>query len=154
MKKVILSTLLVLGIGFTTVACNNDDDNNFTVITEGELPAAAKSFVLAHFSDATVTRIEKKNSVDADGTLYEVDLNNGIEIDFAESGEWLSVDQQGNGAIPTTFIPEKIVNYVTTNYPNINFNSIDIERNSYDVELTNDVDLIFDLDGNFVRVDP
>ncbi len=134
-------------------ACSDsDDDDKEKVIAYTELPETIKTLVAANFGDATATRVIKKNKAEADGTLYEVSLSNGFEIDFDAEGNWTEIESD-NKEIPTELIPLSISTYVTENYPAIFITGIDKEANGYHVDLSNDVDLEFDKDGNFVRVD-
>ena len=144
----ILSTLLVL------TSCSNDDNasTNEVVIEANALPETAQNFVTTHFPDATYRRIEKQNIADDDGSVYDVHLSNGFEIDFDINGNWTDIDG-GQTAIPTAIIPEAIVNYVTTTYPSLFITTIEIEPTGYDVELSNELDLVFNPQGEFVRID-
>ena len=153
MKKTIKIIAFTAISAFTLSACNDDDDE--TVISADNLPAAAKSFLSTYFTNESVVKVEKNAPGEADGTLYEVDLTNGYEVDFTEQGNWTDVSQDDDTkTIPIGFIPEKIVQYISTNYPNAGINSIDTEINIYEVELNNQLDLFFDLEGNFLRIDP
>ena len=144
----ILSTLLIL------TSCSNDDnsDANEVVIEANALPETTRNFITTHFPDATYRRIEKQNIADDDGSVYDVHLSNGFEIDFDINGNWTDIDG-GQTAIPTAIIPEPITNYVTMNYPNLFITTIEIETTGYDVELSNELDLVFNPQGEFVRID-
>lgn len=153
MKKIIVGLSLFAFVGFTTIACNNDDDSNVSYVEMNTLPTAAKEFVNTYFTGVEILNIEKFSPAKTNGVMYEVNFKNGSEIEFNESGNWIKVEAAGNGIIPSGFIHTSIVAYVASNYPNIGINQIEKNLNGFEVELTNDVDLIFDLDGNFVRVD-
>lgn len=154
MKMNILKPILAAGILFSFTACNNDDDNNQEVIIDyTELSENCKSFVETHFPENTVVSVEKKNAPDSDGTLYEVRLNNGMEIDFSAECVWTDID--GNHQpIPNALIPAAILTYVQENYPSPLFiEGIDKEPYGYQVEISNDIDLKFDAEGTFIRID-
>jgi hypothetical protein len=74
-------------------------------------------------------------------------------VKFDKNGTWEEVDAPDNLAIPISFIPNKIVDYVTEYYPSADINGIDKEKSKYDVELTNGLDLEFNSAGKFVRMD-
>lgn len=135
------------------VRIDHDGDNhNEVVVNSTTLPTAATALIAAHFPNATIRLVEKQNSVSSNGTLYDVSLSNGFEIDFDTKGNWTEID--GNRqAIPSALIPETINTYVAANYPTLLLTSIDKEKTYYDVELSNDLDLFFDLQGNFLRMD-
>ena len=147
-KGLFLATTILL-----TVSCSNDDNSNTNevVIEASALPETARNFISTHFPDATYRRIEKQSIPDDDGSIYDVYLSNGFEIDFDANGNWTDVNG-GNTAIPTAIIPEPITAYVTANYPNLFITTIEIEPTGYDVELSNDLDLVFNPQGEFVRI--
>lgn len=151
MKKIILSGFIALSLLFTTTSCDNDDDNDH-VINAADLPQTANAFVTTYFPNATFQTIKKQNRADSDGSIYDVYLSNGFEIDFDANGNWVDID--GNHqAIPVALIPEKINTYVTANYPNQFVTSIDNETTYTEVELSNNLELVFDKQGNFLRID-
>lgn len=152
MKKIFLTGFIALSLLVTTTSCDSDDDNNESAINVTDLPKAADTFVTTYFPNATYVLITKQNVADLDGSLYDVKLSNNFEIDFDINGNWIDID--GNHqAVPLELVPEKIQVYVTTNYPNQFVTSIDKERTTVEVELSNNIDLVFDLQGNFIRID-
>jgi len=151
MKKIILTGFIALSILFSTTSCNNDDDRE-SIITSADLPTTSDKFVSTYFPNATYLTVKKQNKADSDGSIYDVYLTNGFEIDFDAAGNWIDID--GNHqAIPVELIPEKINTYVTTNYANLFVTSIDKEPTYIEVELSNNLELVFDLQGNFLRID-
>ena len=153
MKRVIALAFTAV-LSFTALSCSDDDNDktNDTIIESAQLPQAARDFIATHFPDVTYTRVEKESRPDDDGSIYDVHLSNGFEIDFDVDGNWTDID--GNKqAIPTAIIPVPITNYVTANYAGTTVNTIEIESYGYDVELSNGIDLVFDVSGGFVRID-
>ncbi|MBD1422104.1 PepSY-like domain-containing protein [Sphingobacterium chuzhouense] len=153
MKKTLFGLSLLAMVSFTMVSC--DDDK---VIPEGDLPQNSKNFISEHFSGQSYSRIEK------DGRNYSVKLGergSEIEVDFDANGNWIEVDADDHMHLPTGFIDAKIVNYVKTTYPvpapdeaKSNINSIEKKASGFDVDLVApDIDLIFNANGDFVRVD-
>ena len=120
------------------------------IISEQQLPAAAKTFVKQYFKNRTVSLAKK--DVDPGSTSYDIVLNSGTKIEFNAKGEWKEVDC-APAAVPAALVPAAIAKYVKANYANLKI--VKIERNAagYDIELSNDVDLQFDKQGNFVRID-
>lgn len=153
MKKIIALAFTAV-LSFTALSCSDDDNKktNETVINAAQLPQAARDFIAAHFAGVTYTRIEKDAIPDDDGSVYDVYLSNGFEIDFDVNGNWTDIDGN-NQAIPTAIIPIPIADYVTANYTGTAITKIEIESYGYEVELSNGIDLIFDTNGNFIRID-
>ena len=155
MKKFILTLSILSFVGFATVSCNDDDDNHHTELVDfNSLPENSQVFVRTYFPTAayTVDRIERYNPAESNGAVYEVRFTNGTEIDFNVGGEWIEVEGGGNEAIPDGFILEKIRNYVYTTYPGTTrFHEIKKHTNgNFEVELTNDVDLLFNSAGDLL----
>lgn len=153
MKKTILSGFIALTLLFSITSCHsdNDDDDEYT-ISANDLPKLATTFVTTYFPTATYKLITKQNTPDLDGSVYDVLLSNNFEIDFDKDGNWIDIDGN-NQAIPVELIPEKINAYVKEKYPDQSVTVIDNEKTYIEIELTNNLELVFDLEGNFIRID-
>ncbi|MFD1769085.1 PepSY-like domain-containing protein [Sphingobacterium suaedae] len=144
MKKTVIGLSFLAAVSCASVSC--DDDK---VISDVELPESSRTFLSSHFNNINVSRIEKE------GAGYSVYLANKIEIDFNSTGDWLEVDGEDGVSIPTGFILPQIVDYVEDNYPTTTINGIEKKASGFDVDLVQqDTDLVFDVNGGFVRVDP
>lgn len=122
------------------------------VIQKNELPKAAQTFIQKYFGEETPSQIIK----DTDHliyTEYKVFLNNGVEIEFDDNGNWEEIKNQANQAIPTNFIAKPILDYVKKSFPNTHIVKIEKDKRGFDVELSNGIDLEFNSKGNFVRID-
>lgn len=147
-KKLLLGLSLLLTITLVSVSCEKEK-----IVGIDDLPATGATFLKEHFNNVVVLSVTKEKEGLA-GTEYKVLLDNRTEVTFDKNGNWKEVDAADNIAIPITFILPAIVNYVNTNYPNADFNSIERENGNFDVELSNGLDLVFNNQGNFVRIDP
>lgn len=168
-----MKKLLLVGAVALLFACNNPNkqaeniDNNPTGgIAEGSsdgpipannpadiLPHTAKQFIETHFPNATILHVENKQSPVTDGTVFDVDLSDKTEIDFDKDGEWREISTEGNVEIPIVVLPLQVQEYIKANYAGQAIKSIDKDIDDMSVELKNDVDLVFDLNGKFLRVD-
>ncbi|RAV30208.1 PepSY-like domain-containing protein [Sinomicrobium soli] len=122
-----------------------------TVIPKSELPQPAREFLQANFKEQKVIQVVK----DVDylvKTDYEVLLDNAMKLEFDGKGNWKEIDGNHN-TIPEALIPEKIAAYVKQNFPTQAVNKIEKGTTKYEVELANDLDLEFTLDGDFLRID-
>ncbi|MGO1595368.1 MAG: PepSY-like domain-containing protein [Sphingobacterium sp.] len=128
----------------TTITPNNPAD---------VLPQTAKQFIETHFADLTIRQVENKKSAITDGTVFEVTLSNQTELDFDKDGEWRELNAEDGETIPMAVLPNAIRDYLNAQYAGIELQSVDKELEGYALELTNDRDLLFDLDGNFQRED-
>ena len=148
MKKFVLGLSFLLAIAITAISCSKDNDGNEIV-----LPGKANTFITAKFKTAKVVKVSKVND-NLTKKEFEVILDNGIKIEFDKDGNWVEIEAVADDqAIPSEFVPEKILAYLAVNYPGLGVNSIEIEDDGYEIELTDGTDLDFDLQGNFVKVD-
>lgn len=79
-------------------------------------------------------------------------LADGTKIEFNAEGEWKDVDCT-SGEVPVAIIPKQINDYVAKSYPGVKFLKIDRDRRSYDVSLSNRLELKFDKQFNLVDID-
>ena len=146
MKKLILIATLMSSVLF--FSCAKDKK---TAITFDQLPVAAQTFLETHFSDLSRLSIIKEE--DGREVEYEVKYADLTEVNFDKNGNWEKVERQGV-AVPDAIIPATILSYVKANFPEGNFIvEIDKERNGYEVKLNSGLDLEFDRNGNFIRID-
>ncbi|GJM35696.1 MAG: hypothetical protein DHS20C18_46970 [Saprospiraceae bacterium] len=72
-------------------------------------------------------------------------------MEFSKAKEIIDIDSTTE--LPASVIPVKIRNYVQANYPNSVITDWELENGEQHVELNNDVDLVFDLNSDFLRLD-
>lgn len=118
--------------------------------TFGELPAAAQTFVTTHFSESDIALILWEQ--DGLHKEYEVRLNNGTKIEFDGKGQLEKIDSKPN-AVPAGIVPVAITTYVSTKFPQAAIVEYSIDRRKQETELSNGLDLVFDLQGNFMHID-
>ena len=144
MKKMLLPVLAVVALAIVPTLAND------VPISAQKLPAEAQKFLKMHFpKNSVVSAMHDKDITDND---YTVILDNGVKIEFGSTGKWESVKSR-NSAIPASVIPVKISDYVSNHYKSLGIEKIERKRYGYEVELTNDLDLKFDLNGNFLGLD-
>lgn len=142
MKKIML---LVVAVA-TLSACDKEE-----VIVETELPNAAREYIETHFDGAEVIQVVK--DVDGLRKSYDVYLSTGIELEFNKSGEIRSVESNRNERLPDSVIPAKILTYVQANYTDSYIISWSKDDRDQEVELNNGMDLKFNSNGDFIRID-
>lgn len=170
MKKIFLSFIVIASI--TAVSCQSKSetkqtyteieengqqkiettDSDETLLQSNNLPQNAQMFIKQNFGSENVQSVVKEN--DSSGDEYKVQLSNGIKIEFDANGEWKEVKAElANQSVGALFLPQVTRDYLSTNYPNIGIESVDRDAKGIDVELLNKVDLKFDTNGNFLRID-
>lgn len=114
------------------------------------LPQPARTLLAKHFPKVAVNHI--KIDSDVFSKDYDVVLQNGTEVSFDKDGNLKEVDA-GVNTVPGALILKPISQYVKSNFKGRKIVSLDIDRNSYDIELSDGLELKFDRAGNFLRFD-
>ena len=158
MKRLLKVSLMLIAVVCFFASCSSDDDDDYDSLVEyATLPTKAKSLIETHFSDAAVTQVKKKYVADDDGSLYDVYLSTGFELDFDTYGSWTSIESKNKTAIPNslfgTEIPMMLKTHANTEYPNVAI--VDVEKESYGfkIELATGIDLKYKENGDFIGLD-
>lgn len=124
--------------------------DNHQMIKLSELPAPAQTFIRKYFHVDQVAYVEREREVLHYD--YKVYLNNATEIDFDHQGDLESIDCK-RVAVPEVIVPELIISFVKLHHPEefIVEYSIDFGRRT--VELNNGLELVFDTEGHFIKID-
>lgn len=125
-----------------------DDDSSY--INVSALPQSIKDYISNNYPNAAILYAEE--DYDDGQTIYEVKLDNGMELEFDSNGNLLSSDDDN---IPIAQLPQAILDYVSNNYPNNTIVEAEFEfengQKMYEVELDNELELYFDMNGNFIK---
>ena len=124
--------------------------DHYQQITYSELPAQAQIFIQKHFNQEDISHIER----DREGIHYEynVYLKNATEIDFDHQGNLQSIDCKRTN-VPEGIVPEVIMSFISLHHPNLFVVEYIIDYRHQTVELNNEIELIFDREGHFLRMD-
>lgn len=141
-----IKNLLLALFAMASFAVNAQEE----IIKTSELPVSAVEFLSENFKDNPIKHVVK--DTDGEKVTFEVKLTDGTKVEFSQKGKWKEVDGKKK-AIPTAYIPQTILDYVKANYPREQITHIDKGHKDYDVDLSNGVDLEFDLTGKFLRID-
>lgn len=115
------------------------------------LPQAARTVISNNFkADVSLVNIDKDFGRISE---YEVILTDGTEISFDRNGNWENVEVNNVKSVPTSMVPKTIRDYVAKQHAGQRIVGIDKERNGYDIELSNGIDMKFDKAGRFQRYD-
>lgn len=141
MKKLILVMLIAV---MTVVSGYAFDKYS---IDRNDLPESAQQFLTTYFPKAKVGMV-KTDKHFLKKTDYDVKLVDGTKIEFSNSGKWTSVDCKGR-EVPQDIVPRAIRNYVKKNFPDVKIVKIEKTSKRYEVKLSDDVELSFNLLGQF-----
>ena len=145
MRKLFLLFIVSI-VGIMPMLADNDK-----MITREELPEKAQVFIDKHFANVDVLYVKAERDMGI-VTSYDVVLDGDVKIEFNRSGEWTSVDC-GRSQVPNGVLPKGVLDYVTKRFAKAYVVEIEKDVMGYDVKLSNDLDLEFDKNGKFLRVD-
>lgn len=122
------------------------------VISSASLPQSVLNYITSNYPNIMIYKAEVENNGN-----YEVTLANTVELIFDSNGEFLGIDDDegnddyGDFHIEIANLPQSILDFITTNYPNEIIEEAEIENNgNFEVELSTDITLVFDENGNFL----
>ncbi len=162
--KVILSAFAALAMTFATPAFEayaqfNGGGPGIAMVGSADisqLPDKAKSFIKKHFKDVSVRTCEK---FFAKGK-YEVELVNGVDLDFNLKGEIIEVDAPDNSVLSPSVIkdilPHKAYARLEKDGYINSVESVEFKKGkAYEVELKiADPDTyVFSIDGAFIAIE-
>lgn len=115
------------------------------------LPQAAQTIIKNNFkAKVSLVKIEKEfGRIDE----YEVILDDGSEISFDRNGNWRDVETSVRKAVPEGFLTPMMREYIKRNHPKAKVVGIEKTRNGYEVELSDGVEMKFNVAGQFIRYD-
>lgn len=145
MKKIMLTAALLFA-GITASLADNDRP-----IALDKLPAAAQTFLKTHFADLTLAyAVEDPKFV---GSEYEVTYTDRTEVDFRSNGEWSSVERR-YAAVPASVVPTQISDYVAkSSFPNQYIKKIERDAYTWEIELSNGIEIKFDKEFHVIDID-
>ena len=145
MKKIMLTAALLFA-GITASLADNDRP-----IALDKLPAAAQTFLKTHFADLTLAyAVEDPKFV---GSEYEVTYTDRTEVDFRSNGDWSSVERR-YAAVPASVVPTQISDYVAkSSFPNQYIKKIERDAYTWEIELSNGIEIKFDREFHVIDID-
>jgi|SRR5699024_2101601 len=136
---------LMFGFAFIFfTSCDKDK-----VLPSSEIPEEISNYISTHFPDNTIQQVTKEK--DDFVVTYDVLLDGNFSLEFNRKKEIIEID--GTTKLPDSVIPEKILQYVATHYPDNFITDWELEDKHQQVGLDNDLDLEFSMEGEFIRID-
>lgn len=155
----------------------SNEDDEYQNLSDTDLSSTVQQKITAYINEnhtgETITEVEIENQI------IEIELSGNTELSFTLSGDYLTTevddeddndDEEDNdddddsdddeneysslsSSTLSEAVQQKIADYINANYPNDSVTEVEIENQKIEVELSSDVELIFDLNGNFLRLD-
>lgn len=120
-------------------------------VLPAQLPAPIQTFVQQYFPGQTITFAQK--DLELTGWKYEIFLADGTHIDFDTDDMWDKIECPLTNPVPTALIPPPVASTIQANYPDGMITKIDKERNGFEVDLANGLELKFNKQGAIVDMD-
>ncbi len=143
MKNFIVSGIFALALLMT--GCSDKP------VLPAQLPAPIQTFVQQYFPGQTITFAQK--DLELTGWKYEIFLADGTHIDFDTDDMWDKIECSLTNPVPTALIPPPVATTIQANYPDAMITKIDKERNGFEVDLANGLELKFNKQGAIVDMD-
>lgn len=148
MKRIIrILTIAICCMVSCNMVANAGNDKPITV---NALPAKAQTLLSNHFNGQKVMLATIESGVISKS--YDVVLQNGTKLEFDKKGNLTEIDCK-QGTVPTLLIPQAIKNYLKENYAGQSVKKIEMNKNEYEVELANGLDLTFNKHFQLIDID-
>ena len=133
------------------VSCNMvANAGNDKPISVNALPAKAQTLLSQHFNGQKVMLATIESGVVS--RSYDVVLQNGTKLEFDKKGNLTEIDCK-QATVPVKLIPQAIRNYLMENYPAQAVKKLEMNKNEYEVELANGLDLTFNKHFQLIDID-
>ena len=130
-----------------TMSLAKADDRPVTV---DQLPQAARTFLNVNFPDDKISFATKDD--DLIRPDYQVVLASGVMVKFNNAGDLEEIESRGK-EIPDGIIPIQIVEMVKGHYPDVMITGYEVGRRTYEVKLSNRIELKLDKNFNVIEID-
>ena len=148
MKKLIKKTAMAIAclVAFQAPAMADNDKP----ITVNQLPAPAQQLIKSNFGAKKVALAKMETGL-LDKS-YDVIFTTGEKVEFDRKGNWTEIDCK-QSVVPAKLVPAQIQKYVSENYSGNKILKIEKDRNEYEINLTNGVEIKFNTDFVVIDID-
>ncbi len=142
MKRIFYT--IVLAFASLSVAMAGDKP-----VTFEQLPAAAQSFISSYFPTEKISY----STVDDDlfWPEYKVVFVSGMKLQFKNNGTFEKVESRTG--VPAELVPVQLREYAKRHYPDMIITGYEVDKKSYEIELSNRLDLKFSKNFNLIEID-
>lgn len=148
MKRIFRILMIAICCTLTcNMAANTGNDKPIAI---NALPAKAQTLLNNHFNGQKVMLATIESGVVS--RSYDVVLQNGTKLEFDKKGNLTEIDCK-QGIVPALLIPQAIKNYLKDNYAGLSVKKIEMNKNEYEVELANGLDLTFNKHFQVIDID-
>ncbi|MFT3740770.1 MAG: PepSY-like domain-containing protein [Breznakibacter sp.] len=140
MKKLAILAL----VSVTLASCEEE-----TTMAVDEVPTEITTYTSTHFPENAIVKAVKDKEK---GThSYEISLEGGYYLEFNSQKE--VTDIEGVSKLPDSSIPTGLLEYVQQNYPDFHIVGWETDGTGQELELNSGLELKFNAQGEFLRID-
>lgn len=143
MKKLIL--IIVSLAAFMSVVRAEDKP-----VTFNQLPESARNVIDSNYQSVKLVLATKDD--DFIRPEFHVVLENGVALQFDNDGRLEKIASR-SGDIPAAVIPKQITDIVKSHYPDAYIVEYEVDRKTYEVKLSNRIEITFDSSFRLVEID-
>lgn len=143
MKKLIL--IIVSLAAFMSVVRAEDKP-----VTFNQLPESARNFIDSNYQSVKLVLATKDD--DFIRPEFHVVLENGVALQFDNDGRLEKIASR-SGDILAAVIPKQITDIVKSHYPDAYIVEYEVDRKTYEVKLSNRIEITFDSSFRLVEID-
>ena len=119
------------------------------------IPQNAKEYIAKHFKGYNISHYEMdKDILDVEHKVYVSDNRTTYKLDFDKRGNVTDIESTDDKTpLPNSILPVKRTQHGKGKFPHAKLIEWKKKKNTQVVELTNDMELVFDGKGIFLRID-
>lgn len=148
MTQTVKTLMIVICCAMASFMPAHADNNNPIKVTD--LPVKAQTVLSQHFNGQKVSFATIESGLI--DKSYDVVLQNGTKIEFDKKGNVTEIDCK-QGAVPVKLIPRAIYAYLQNNQAGQTVRKIELNKNEYEVELSNGLDITFNKHFQVIDID-
>jgi hypothetical protein len=143
-KKLIGNAIITTAIGIIIVRLKKEK-----LIYIDKLPSGINEYIKTHFASRRI--LKARQGRNGFKRTYDVYLDGEISLEFNNNGDIVEIE--GDSKLPDSVIPKKISDFVSINYPDNVILEWELENKTQEVELDSGLELIFNLNSDFLRIE-
>lgn len=140
MKRLFLLAVLPLLL----ISCEKEK-----ILPLTEVPSEISNYISTHFPDNPI--IQSIKETDGLELTYDITLEGGFFLEFNRKKE--VIDIEGLSKLPDSVIPAKLLEYMPSNYPDNFIIGWELDDRNQQIKLENRLELEFNMNGIFLRID-
>lgn len=140
MKKLFLLAI----VPFLLTSCEKEK-----ILASTKVPSEISDYISTHFPENPIIQAIK----DTDGfeLTYDITLEGVFFLEFNRKKE--VIDIEGVLQLPYSVIPAKMLEYVSSNYADSSIIGWELNDRNQQIKLDNGLELVFNMNGDFLRID-